>query len=71
MPDCWLALQDSSRKCIRLTCKLTEPVLAGIIIVSTDMFSEMNFSEDVYAKDSKDTFPRRLTRPYPPYVVDG
>lgn len=28
--------------------------IARIIIVSTDMFSEMNFSEDVYAKGSKD-----------------
>lgn len=43
--------------------------VAGIITVPIGVFSEMNFSEDVYAKGSKDTFARRLTRPYPPYVV--
>jgi len=41
--------------------------IARIIIVSTDMFSEMNFSEDVYAKGSKD--PLR-TRPYSLWMAD-
>lgn len=68
MSDCWLTLQGLSRKmkeCSFNMRALTEPVhtsVAGIIIASTGVFSEMNFSEDVYAKDSKDTFARRLNQ---------
>lgn len=63
--DCWLALQNSSRKTKECSFNVrayrTCTSVAGIITVSTGVFSEMNFSEDVYArKRSKDTFARRL-----------
>ena len=73
MPDYWLAPQDLSRKRKKYSFNMrayrTSTSVAGIITVPIGVFSEMNFSEDVYAKGSKDTFARRLTRPYPPYVV--
>jgi len=59
------------RKNVNMRAYRTCTSVARIIIVSTGVFSEMNFLEDVYAKGSKDTFARRLTRPYPPYVVVG
>ena len=75
MPDYWLVSQGLCRKTKKCSFNMrayrTCTSVAGIITVPTGVFSEMNFSEDVYAKDSKDTFARRLTRPYPPYVVVG
>lgn len=59
MPDCWLAPQGSRKmkECsFNMRAYRTCTSVAGIITVSTGVFSEMNFSEDVYAKGSKDTF---------------
>jgi len=67
MASCYLLSKDAARfvskddeKCsFNMQTYRTCTSIARII---TGVFSEMNFSEDVYAKGSKDTFARRLTR---------